>query len=219
MTNDRRSGLALIAGSAGVIITLALHPSERALFAPGQLESAAHRIVTVHSLALACLPLWLFGACGLSRRVGSDNGLGVAGLIFYALGIVAMMNAVVVDGLVSPRLAREIVDATGTPGQAWRVAFNYNAMVDLAFMHVFLVASSAGILLWSASIVRTTSLARGAGIAGCFLGAAVPLAVLTGLLDRHLHLFLLAILGQAAWFMVVGTLLFRTASVEARAGA
>jgi hypothetical protein len=208
VTDNRITGLALIAGSAGVIVALGLHPSGRDLFVPGQSESAARKLIAVHSLALACLPIWFFGACGLSRRFGV-LWTAQAALVMYAFAMMAMMNAVVVDGLVSPGLAREIVNATGTAGQGWRIVFNHNSLIDQAFMRVSLVASSAAIVLWSASIVRSVVLARGVGIYGCVLGATTVIALLSGQLDRHAHVFGMVIVGQAVWFLIVGASLCR----------
>jgi hypothetical protein len=96
MTDDRMSGLALIAGSAGVIITLSLHPSGR--ITPGQIDSVARTLVAVHSLALASLPVWFLGAFGLSRRGPTTDRIALAALVLYGFGIAAMMNAVVFDG-------------------------------------------------------------------------------------------------------------------------
>ena len=212
MTNDQMAGLALIAGSAGVIVTLSLHPSGRELFEPGTFNSAAHALVAVHSLALCSLPVWFLGACGLSRRVGSgspDDQFGLAGLVLYGFAVAAMMIAVVMDGLVTPGLARQIIDTTGTVGQGWRIAFNYNGMLNQAFAHVFIVASSAAIILWSVSIVRNRVLARELGVCGSLLGAATLIMLLSGQLDRQAHLFGVVIIGQAIWFIAAGTLLFR----------
>jgi hypothetical protein len=212
MTTDRVSGLLLIAGSAGVIITLGLHPSGRDLFAPGQIDSAVRQLVAVHSLALASLPLWFLGACGLSRRVASganspsESGgrLGFAALAIYGFAVAAMMNAVAIDGLVSGGLARQIVSTTGTAGQAWRIAFNYNGLLDQAFLRIFLVASSLAIVLWSISMMRKGALARGVAVYGCVLGAATVISLLSGQLEQHAHLFALVIVGQAIWVMIVG---------------
>jgi hypothetical protein len=218
MTNDRMAGLALIAGSAGVIVTLSLHPSGRELFEPGTLESAARTLIAVHSLALCSLPVWFLGACGLSRRVGSPGNpgdqFGFAGLVLYGFALTAMMIAVVMDGLVTPGLARQIIDTTGTVGQGWRIAFNFNGILNQAFVRVFVVASSAAIVLWSVSIIRSRALARGLGICGCLLGAATVITLLSGQLDRQAHLFGVVIVGQAVWFIAAGALLFRIQTPE-----
>ena len=64
MTDNRMAGLAMIAGSAGVIITLGLHPSGHGLFAPETFDSAARTLIAVHSLALATFPVWFLGRVG-----------------------------------------------------------------------------------------------------------------------------------------------------------
>jgi hypothetical protein len=208
MTDNRIAGLALIAGSAGVIVALGLHPSGRDLFVPEQSESTARKLIAVHSLALACLPILFFGAYGLSRRFGV-LWTARAAIVTYALAIMAMMNAVVVDGLVSPGLAREIVNATGTAAEGWRIAFNHNSLIDQAFMRVFLIASSTAIVLWSASIAMSIALPRGVGIYGCVLGVTTVIALLSGQLDRHAHVFGMLIVGQAVFFLIVGASLCR----------
>ncbi|MBZ5722564.1 MAG: hypothetical protein LAO03_19675 [Acidobacteriia bacterium] len=218
MTNDRMAGLALIAGSAGVIVTLSLHPSGRELFEPGKFESAARTLIAVHSLALCSLPVWFLGACGLSRRVGHpenpDDQLGFAGLVLYGFAMAAMMVAVVMDGLVTPGLARHIVETTGTVdqatlGQSWRIALRYNGILDEAFVRVFITASSAAIGLWSVAIVRSRVLARGLGVYGCVLGAVTVIALISGQMDRYPHIFGMVVVGQAIWFVAAGGLLCR----------
>src|ERR1700686_2348756 len=102
MTDDRLSGLALISGSGGMIITMSLHPTGHV--AAAQVEPMIHMLIAVHALALACVPVQFLGAWGLSRRVASPDRLAVAGLVLYALALLAVMNAAVADGLVPPSL-------------------------------------------------------------------------------------------------------------------
>jgi hypothetical protein len=213
MTNDRMAGLALIAGSAGVIVTLTLHPSGRELFEPGTFDSAARTLVAVHSLALCSLPVWFLGASGLSRRLSSPGGssaqFSFAGLVLYGFAMTAMLITVVMDGLVIPGLAHQIINTTGTVGQGWRIAFNLNGILTQAFEHVFVVASSAAIMVWSVSIIRSRALARGLGIYGCLLAVGTVVTLLSGQLDRQAHLFALVIVGQTIWLIAAGALLFR----------
>lgn len=49
MTDDRKSGLARIAGSVGMIVTMAVHP--RGMVSAAQVESMARNLTAVHSLA------------------------------------------------------------------------------------------------------------------------------------------------------------------------
>jgi hypothetical protein len=207
--NVRVSGWALIAGSLVVVVTLILHPTERGLFDPAQVESVTRTMIAVHSLALVSLPLLFLGSYGLLRRVSSNSWLGAAGLVIYGFALAAMMNALVIDGLVTPGLARAIVNATPDKVVGWKIAFNHNVLLDQAFMSVFLVASSAAIGLWSLAIVRRGALARALGIFGCLLGAGTIIGQFTGWLGQYPHIFAMVLVGQAIWFFSAGVQLCR----------
>ena len=218
MTNDRLTGLALIAGSAGIIVTLSLHPSGHDLFDPAKFESAARTMTAVHSLGLCSLPVWFIGAFGLSRRVSSADGrgeqLGFAGMVLYGFAAAAMVVAVVFDGLVTPGLARHIVDTMGKADQAnvalgWKIAFNANGLIDQAFVRVFIVASSAAIVAWSAAMARSRALATGLAVYGCLLGVVTVIALISGQMERSPHIFGMVLIGQATWFVAAGVQLCR----------
>jgi hypothetical protein len=209
MTDDRLSGLALIAGSAGTIITMSLHPTGHV--AAADVEPMIRMLIAVHALALACLPVQFLGAWGLSRRVASPNRLAVAGLVMYTFALLAVMNAAVADGLVTPSLLRQIVASAGSPPaiDPWRVISRYNFYVNQAYAQVFVAASSVAIVLWSASNWRSRKLARGLSIYGCLFGLVILLALFSGLLNLDAHGFGIVIFGQAAWFIIAGALLWR----------
>jgi hypothetical protein len=88
------------------------------------------------------------------RRLGSDDGLPVAGVVLYAFAMVAVMNAAVYGGLVTASVAPHIAAAAPAASEAWQVAFRYNGQVNQAFARVFVVASGAAIVLWSVAIIR-----------------------------------------------------------------
>jgi hypothetical protein len=163
MTDDRLSGLALILGSGGMIITMSLHPTGHV--AAAQVESMIHMLIAVHALALACMPVQFLGAWGLSRRVASPDRLGMVGLVLYAVALLAVMNAAVADGLITPNLLRQSTSAGSPPAaDAWRMMSRYNFYVNQAYAQVFVAASSVAIALWSGSILRSRELARGLGV-------------------------------------------------------
>ena len=202
----RLSGWALIFGSIGIMVTLVLHPNERGLFDPAQVESVARTTIIVHSIALFALPLLFIGSLGISRRVGWDSAGAVAALIFFGFALAAMMNAIVIDGLVTPGLARASVKAGPDQAAAWKIVLSHNAMLDGAFMNVFLMASSLSIALWSAAMVRG---ARGVASFGWLVAAATIAFQVTGLLSEHLHLFFLILIGQVIWLVINGAALCR----------
>jgi hypothetical protein len=219
MTDDRVSGLALIAGSAGMIITMSLHPTGQDLFAPGQLAPIAHLTVTVHTLALMSMPVLFFGALGLSQHLGVSDRFSIAALVAYGFAMGAGMNAAVFSGLVAPSLARNILASDSSAAETWRIAFHYNGALNQGFARVFVVASSVAILLWSSSILRGAALSRGVAIYGCILGPVTVIAVLSGHLRLDVHGFGMVVLGQAVWLIIVGVLLCRVRAREFTAAA
>jgi hypothetical protein len=213
---DRMSGLALIVGSVGVLLTLGLHPSGRGIIDPTTYMAVTRRLMEVHSIALLSLPLWFLGAHGLSRRLAAAGHAAIVPLTFYGFGMAAMLSGVICDGLVMPGLARQIVNTSPNTSQGWRIAFNANELVAITFVHVFLVASSLAIIFWSIMIARKGALARGLGYFGLVVGVGTVVAVLAGYLDQHEHAFVMSILLQAAWLVSVGGVMLGLQKSEVR---
>ena len=191
MNDDQLGGIALIAGAAGALVTMILHPTGHDLLAPGHVTPAAFLAAAVHALAIVSMPVSFLGALAL-----------------YAFALAAGMMAAIVSGFVGPGLAREIIDAEPSAGQAWRIVFDYNHRLNQEFARTYVVASSAAIVLWSASILRSRSLASGVAIYGLLVGPVIVLAVLSGL-RLDVHGFGLIVLAQAVWFVVAGAWLRR----------
>jgi hypothetical protein len=208
MTDNRKSGLALIAGSLGMIVTMAVHP--HGAVAAAQVESMARNLTIVHSLALASLMVLFLGALGLSQRLKSADRFDKIGLVLFAFASIAVMNAAVMDGLVAPNVMRRIVEAGAGAGagESWRVAFRYNFEVNQGFARLCAITSSIAIIFWSLSIWRNRTLARGLAIYGCVIGVASVIAVTAGL-GMDVHGFGAVVLGQAIWFVTAGVLLQR----------
>ena len=207
MTDDRKSGLALIAGMLGTIISMALHPTAHDL-TMGQFESMAQLNVAVHSLALVCVPILFLGVLGLTRRLDSPNRFALAGLVFFGFAEVAVIIAATASGLIAAGLIHHI---TADPGMAdaWRPVLQLNGHLNQAFALVFVVASSVAIVLWSLAILKGSDFARWLGIYGCILGPLTALAVLSGHLRLNVHGFGLVVLGQAVWFITAAVMLWR----------
>src|ERR1700737_3221949 len=154
MADDRKGGIALIAGSLAGIVTMGLHPTVRDLFAPDKLAPMALLLIGVHALSVASMPVLFLGAFALSRRVASPDRIAIVALVVYGFALTAVLVAAVVDGFVVPGLAHKIMTTAPPESEVWRVALYYNGFLNQAFARVFLVASSISIVLWSASICR-----------------------------------------------------------------
>jgi hypothetical protein len=209
MTDNRMSGLALITGMIGTIITMAFHPTGHDLVTSEQFNSVARIAVAVHALALICMPIIFLGSLGLYRRLAAPDRLSLAALVMYGFAMVAVMNAATLSGLVAPGLARHMLANEAGSRDMWSVAFHLSGDLNQAFAMVFVVASSAAIVLWSAAILRSSIFSRALGLYGCILGPVTLIVVLSGHLRLNVHGFGMVVLSQAAWFISAGVLLWK----------
>jgi len=220
MTDNRLGGIALLAGQLGLILTLSLHPSGK--ISPAEVDHMVRKLIAVHSIALAALPLMILGALGLTRALASPNRLSIAAFVFYSFAIGAMLSGIVIDGLVMPRLLPHLAEAAQAAaaahgvapasvpapaaGDAWHALMKYNGYLDMAFVQVSMIASAAAILIWSIVMVFGKRLSRPAGIYGLVLGAIVIIAVFSGALGAE-HAITIVAFGQASWLIIVGGVL------------
>lgn len=209
MSDDQFSGWALIAGSAGMIITMSLHPTGRV--AAAQMESMIRMLIGVHALALACLPVLFVGTLGLTRHLRSNHRLATTGLVVYTFALVATMSAAVADGLITPNVLRQIVES-GTVQPAadiWRAISHYNFYVNQGFAQVFVAGSSLALMLWSLAAWARRELSRALTIYGCILGIASLAAMFSGYLPLDAHRFGAVVFGQAIWYIGAGVMLIQ----------
>jgi hypothetical protein len=220
MTDDRKGGLALITAAIAGLVTMALHPTGHDLLAAGDHFAPVVFLGTfVHALAIASMPVSFLGALALSRRLAAPDRLAVAAIVVYGFALAAGMAAAAVSGFVAPTIAHAIVTTTPPASETWRTLFDFNGRLNQAFARILAVASSAAIILWSVAIVRSRSLARGAGFYGLVVGSAIVVAVGSGYLSLDVHGFGLVVLLQAIWFIAVGILLWRLAGRDDRSTA
>jgi hypothetical protein len=218
MTDDRKGALAIFAGAAGGMITMFLHPHGLNLAGHGEFEPVASLNVFVHTLALASLPVAFLGALALWRRLDSPSRLALAGLVCYALALIAVASAAAMSGFVATGVGRRVLEASPQEVEVWRVLLRYTGEINQAFARIFVYASSTAILLWSAVIVRERTLARGAGVYGYVLGPILILAVGSGHLRLGVHGFGIVVLTESIWFVSAGILLWRLAAATAHEG-
>src|SRR5438105_4158348 len=208
MKDNRLGGIALIIGAVSGIITMAVHPVTGAHpITPAQFETLAAVLIGVHVLAIAGIPFLFLGALALTRRLDSPSRVALTALAIYSLGLVAVMIAPAISGLVGTEILRKLV-AQGPGSEQWRIMMDYNYMINQAFDRIFVVASCAAIALWSLMIVKTRALSMGIGIYGLLLGCTTVIAVALGL-RMDAHGFGLVIFGEGSWLVIVGSLLLR----------
>ncbi len=86
----------------------------------------------------------------------------------------------------------------------------YTFIWNQAFAQVFVVASSAAIVAWSAAAWHGRTLPLGLAIYGCILGPVTALALFSGHLPLDAHRFGAVMLGQSIWFVIAGGVLWNS---------
>lgn len=215
MTDDRKSGTALIAGSLGGILTMAIHPTGAASLTPGQVAHLALVSGLAHSVAIVSFLLLFLGACGLTRRLAAcartpdPDRLAFAAIVTFGFACVAILIAASVSGFIIPGILRQLVDdgAAMTPQNHLLIdaIFQFNQ----TFARIFSVAASVAIALWSASALRNGGLGRGIALYGCIVAALLTAGIVAGHLRLNVHGMAAVVLGHALWFILAGAQLCR----------
>lgn len=208
MKRDVSSGILLIIGALAGVAVMALHPTAHRLMTGPDAARQTGINVLVHGVALAAVPVVFLGLLGASRRLGFPD-LALAALVAWGFGAAAVISAAVASGFVAPAVIERLLEAQGGERDVFHALLAYTGFLNQAFAKVYVTATSAAILLWSAAIVKDRRLARSAGIAGILVGAALLLGVLSGYLRLNVHGFGVVTLAQSAWLIWVGVLLCR----------
>ncbi len=217
MNDNRLGAVALILGATFGILTAMFHPAGGPHHVtPAQFETLIAVIVGVHALAIASLPISFAGALALTRRIDSPNRVALVGLIVYGFGLLALMAAATMSGLVTPAILRQIVAHTG-PGDQWHTLMSYTHSINQGFAKIGAIASCVAIALWSALIVQRRVLSTGLGIYGLLSALAITIAIVSGVLNLELHGFILITLTQAIWFVLAGVFLWRSGDSQSPA--
>ena len=218
MRDNRNGGIALIIGAISGIITMILHPVSGGgghVITPAQFEKLAALMTGVHVLAIAGIPFLFLGALALSRHLGIGGRLAFAALVIYSLGLVAVMIAPAMSGLVGTQILRKTV-AHGADVAQWRLLMEYNFLINQAFAKIFVVASCTAIALWSFLMVKGRALSTGLGVYGLLLAPVIVVAMTGGALSLDAHGFGLIVFCEAIWLIAAGSLLIRTGPAHSR---
>lgn len=204
MTDERKSGIALLAGSLGGIVTMAIHPVAPAAPTP---EQVAHLITVsgaAHSLALLSVLLIFLGACGMARHIAARDRLSFAGIVTYGFACVAVMIAAAISGFIVPKTLQHMVRDDAANAHQWQIVVHSMFQINQAFARIYSVAASIAIILWSISALRNGGLSRSVAIYGCVIAPLIILGIGIGHLLLDVHGMAAVMLGQAIWLLVVG---------------
>jgi hypothetical protein len=209
MTDDRKSGIALIAASIGGMLTMAVHPTAGS--APLTPELVARLAVTsaaAHSLAIVSFVALFLGACGLARRLSAPDRLSLAAVVVFGFACVSILIAASVSGFIVPSIMRMMSHDVPANATQWKIVLAGIFQINQAFARIYSIAASLAVILWSASALRNGGLTRGLALYGCIISPLIILAIATGLLHLDVHGMGLIVLADAIWFILAGSQLY-----------
>lgn len=215
MTQDRKSGIALISGSLGGILTMAIHPTAGGVLTPAQFEQMAIVSAVAHSLAMISFVILFLGGLGLTRALAGreapdeQDHFALAALVTYGFAVVALQIATAVSGFIIPDIMRHMIrdGAANTP--QWHTIIDAVFQFNQAFSRIYSVATSVAIALWSVSALRHGVLGRVVAIYGCVIAPALIGVLVTGVLHLNVHGMAIVVFAHAIWFITAGAQLLR----------
>jgi hypothetical protein len=211
MTTNRNAAIALLAGSLGGLVTMALHPTGRDVMRNASAGASNTLAVAVHVLALLAQPLLLAGTLALIPKLRARRDMAIAAYIFFATATVAVIIAAVASGIVAPGVVSGWAEADAPARAVMMNTLAYTGRLNQAFALVYVTFSAVAIVLWSVAALGGGELPRTLALCGILLGAGLVAGMLSGWLHLDVHGFGLVVLGEGAWMAWVAALLWRTA--------
>ena len=204
MTDDRKSGIALIAGSLGGILTMAIHPVAGGSLTADQVGHLSLVSGIAHSIAMVSVLLLFLGACGLTRSIAAADRMAFAAIVTFGFACVAVLVATAVSGFIVPGIMKHMVRDVPANVHQWQIVMDGVFQINQAFSRIYSVAASLAIILWSASALRNGGFGRGVATYGWVISALIMVAIGVGHLRLDVHGMAVVLFAQTIWFIVVG---------------
>jgi hypothetical protein len=205
MTDNRRAGIALIAGSLGFILTMAVHPTAGGSLTEEQVMHLMRLSGVAHSLAIASAIALFLGACGLAQRLATSDRYSFAAIVIFGFACVAIIIAASVSGFIIPSILKRMVRDDAANAHQWRIVIYGIFQINQAMAKIYSVGASVAMVLWSVTSLRSGGLGRGAAIYGCIIAVLITIGVGSGHVQLDVHGMTAVGLGQAIWFIIVGS--------------
>jgi hypothetical protein len=209
MNDNRKSGIALIVGSIGAVMTMAIHPTGAATVSPDQVEHLVRMSGGAHALALVSALVLLLGTCGLTRILASPDRVAFSALVIFAFSVGALMIAAAISGWVIPELMKLMIRDAENNSTQWKIAIASIFQINQAMSRIYSVGAALAVTFWSASSLRQRRLSRGIGFFGCITAPLIATLIFVGHLRLDVHGMIVVMLSEVVWFTGMGVALLR----------
>ncbi len=209
MINDknlRSAGLSLIVGSFLMIVTMVLHPVGGGF---DHLVKIVGIGIISHAIALFSVPFVAYGYWGITMKLQDSVFLSRIAFSFMMFGLVAVMIAATLNGLVLMKLVQSHADAGKEVIANLKPIIRYNHYFNLANDYIFMTAVGVSTLFWSIAILRTRQFPMWVGYLGIGLVSIALLTIISGFIYTDVSGFRVFIFGTTAWTIAMGGYLVR----------
>lgn len=205
-SSQKNAGLALVAFTVLMILTMGLHP------AGGNVEHLIRitkLIIITHAIAIFSLPFGWMGFWGLTKKLGADRFGPMLGFAMISLGLIAVMIAAGSNGLIMPIFLQHYKDARPDTIESIRPVLRYSFAINTAFDYVYTGAFCTAILCWSVTILKTKLLAAWLGWLGIVIAIGAVIIFLVGVQAHSLQGFRIFVTSIVIWILLVGVALYK----------
>jgi hypothetical protein len=113
--------------------------------------------------------------------------------------------ATAVSGFIVPDIMKHMGRDVPAAAHQWQIVIDGIFQINQAFARIYSVGASIAIILWSVSALRNGGFGRGVAVYGCVISALIILGIGIGHLRLDVHGMTVVWLGQAIWFILVGS--------------
>ena len=212
MNTNRSAAIAMIAGSAAGLATMALHPTGDEVVRNATAGGSNMLNSSVHLLAIVAQPMVLAGSLGLTMNLVKRRDLAFGAFIFFAVASVAVIFAALASGFIAPAVLSGMETATEARRGAIIGALGYTGMLNQGFAKLYVVLAGIAILLWSLAILSGRELSRWLGAYGILLGLLFVTAIALNAIVLDIHGFGLVAILVGTWMVWAAINLIRRAA-------
>lgn len=204
--NMKSPGLSLLIGSFLMIVTMVLHPVGGGF---DHLLMIVNMGIASHAIALFAIPFVAYGYWGIMMKLQDAVFLSRIGFSFMVFGLIAVMIAATLNGLVLMQLVASYADADQQVIDGLKSIFRYNHFFNLANDYIFMTAVGVSTLFWSIASIKTRQFPAWTGYFGIGLVILALLTLFMGFIFINVAGFRIFIFGTTAWTMTMGWFLVR----------
>jgi hypothetical protein len=132
MADDRKGGIALMAGSIGFILTMAIHPTAGGSMTTEQVARLSLMSAAAHSLGIVSMIFLFLGACALQQRLAGDTR-SFAAVVTFGFACVAIFIATSVSGFIVPAIMKRMLRDDAANVHQWQIVITGIFQINQAF--------------------------------------------------------------------------------------